>query len=384
MLITRLKLKNWRNFRDVDVRLGPRGYLIGANASGKSNFLDVFRFLRTIAQSEGGGLQKALKDRGGLTKLRSLHARKDPEVRIEIELSESAADSAPTWRYVLAFKSEGKGQQRVLITVESVYHRDEEVLLRPRPEDLSDPARLTQTHLEQINNNANFRELGDYFASTTYLHLVPQLLKHTDEISGRIIENDPFGQGFLQRIAKTQPRTRKARLDRIQKALEIAVPQFSELEFEQDSVTGSPHLKANFKHWRVHGSWQREDQFSDGTLRLLGLLWALQEGDGLLLLEEPELSLNDAITEHIPLIIDRVLRKRKSSRQVLISTHSDNLIAEVGDPQAVLLLAPSGNGSIIRTPDESETQAMEHGLNAAEVLLPKTRPEQVDQMGLFG
>lgn len=384
MLITRLKLKNWRNFRDVDVKLGPRGYLIGANASGKSNFLDVFRFLRTIAQSEGGGLQKALKDRGGLTKLRSLHARKDPEVRIEIELSESAADSAATWRYVLAFKSEGKGQQRVLITVESVYHRDEEVLLRPGPEDLSDPARLTQTHLEQINNNANFRELGDYFASTTYLHLVPQLLKHTDEISGRIIENDPFGQGLLQRIAKTQPRTRKARLDRIQKALEIAVPQFSELEFEQDAVTGSPHLKANFKHWRVHGSWQREDQFSDGTLRLLGLLWALQEGDGLLLLEEPELSLNDAITEHIPLIIDRVLRKRKSSRQVLISTHSDNLIAEVSDPQAVLLLAPSANGSIIRTPDEGETQAMEHGLNAAEVLLPKTRPEQIDQMGLFG
>lgn len=384
MLITRLKLKNWRNFRDVDVKLGPRGYLIGANASGKSNFLDVFRFLRTIAQSEGGGLQKALKDRGGLTKLRSLHARKDPEVRIEIELSESAADSAPIWSYALAFKSEGKGLQRVLITEESVYHGDEEILVRPRSEDLSDPARLTQTHLEQINNNANFRELGDYFAGTTYLHLVPQLLKHSDEISGRIIESDPFGQGLLQRIAKTQPRTRKARLDRIQKALEIAVPQFSELEFEQDPVTGSPHLKANFKHWRVHGSWQREDQFSDGTLRLLGLLWALQEGDGLLLLEEPELSLNDAITEHIPLIIDRILRMRKSSRQVLISTHSDNLIAEVGDPQSVLLLEPSGNGSIIRRPNETEIQAMVHGLNPAEVLLPKTRPEQIDQMGLFG
>jgi predicted ATPase len=385
MLITRLKLKNWRNFRDVDVNLGPRGYLIGANASGKSNFLDVFRFLRTIAQSEGGGLQKALKDRGGLTKLRSLHARMDPEVRIEIELSESAADISPKWRYALAFKSEGKGAaQRGVITEESVYHGDEEVLVRPRSEDLSDPARLTQTHLEQINNNANFRELGDYFADTTYLHLVPQLLKHNDEISGRIIESDPFGQGLLQRIAKTQPRTRKARLDRIQKALEIAVPQFSQLEFEQDPINGSPHLKANFKHWRGHGSWQREDQFSDGTLRLLGLLWALQEGDGLLLLEEPELSLNDAITEHIPLIIDRVLRMRKSSRQVLISTHSDNLIAEVGDPQSVLLLEPSGNGSIIRTPNDAETQAMAHGLNPAEVLLPKTRPEQIDQMGLFG
>jgi predicted ATPase len=384
MLITRLKLKNWRNFRDVDVKLGPRGYLIGANASGKSNFLDVFRFLRTIAQSEGGGLQKALKDRGGLGKLRSLHARKDPEVRIEIELSESASDAEATWRYILAFKSEGKGQQRVLITEESVYQQGKEILSRPRPEDKSDTARLTQTHLEQINNNELFRELGDYFAATTYLHLVPQLLKHNDEISGRIIENDPFGQGLLQRIAKTPAKTRKARLDRIQKALEIAVPQFSELEFEQDPITGSPHLKANFKHWRVHGSWQREDQFSDGTLRLLGLLWALQEGDGLLLLEEPELSLNDAITEHIPLIIDRVLRKRKSSRQVLISTHSDNLIAEVGDPQAILLLEPTGNGSTIRTPDEGEQNAIEHGLNPAEVLLPKTHPKQIDQMSLFG
>jgi len=383
MLITRLKLKNWRNFRDVDVKLGPRGYLIGANASGKSNFLDVFRFLRTIAQSEGGGLQKALKDRGGLTKLRSLHARNDTEVRIEIELSESAGDNAPTWRYILAFKSEGKGRQRVLITEESVYQNDTELLTRPNHEDQSDQVRLTQTHLEQINNNAAFRELADYFAATTYLHLVPQLLKHSDEISGRIIESDPFGQGLLQRIAKTQPRTRKARLDRIQKALEIAVPQFSELEFEQDQVTGSPHLKANFKHWRVHGSWQREDQFSDGTLRLLGLLWALQEGDGLLLLEEPELSLNDAITEHIPLIIDRVLRKRKSSRQVLISTHSDNLIAAVADPQAVLLLEPSGNGSHIRVPNLSESEAIAHGLNAAEVLLPKTRPAMIEQMGLF-
>lgn len=384
MLITRLKLKNWRNFRDVDVKLGPRGYLIGANASGKSNFLDVFRFLRTIAQSDGGGLQKAVKDRGGLGKLRSLHARKDPEVRIEIELSESASDAEATWRYILAFKNEGKAPQRVLITEEAVYQQGKEILSRPRPEDKSDTARLTQTHLEQINNNALFRELGDYFAATTYLHLVPQLLKHNDEISGRIIENDPFGQGLLQRIAKTPAKTRKARLDRIQKALEIAVPQFSELEFEQDPITGSPHLKANFKHWRVHGSWQREDQFSDGTLRLLGLLWALQEGDGLLLLEEPELSLNDAITEHIPLIIDRVLRKRKSSRQVLISTHSDNLIAEVGDPQAILLLELTGNGSTIRTPDQGEQDAIEHGLNPAEVLLPKTHPKQIDQMSLFG
>lgn len=383
MLITRLKLKNWRNFRSVDIKLANRSYLIGANASGKSNFLEVFRFLRTIAQSDGGGLQKAIKDRGGITKLRSLHARKDPEVRIEIELSETAISEQPKWQYTLAFKSEGKGQQRTLITEESVFRNGTCLLARPQAEDIKDPARLTQTHLEQINNNAEFRELGEHFSGITYLHLVPQLLKHGDEISGRIVENDPFGQGLLQLIAKTQPRTRKARLDRIQKALAVAVPQFSDLEFEQDPTTGAPHLKANFKHWRVHGSWQREDQFSDGTLRLLGLLWALQEGDGLLLLEEPELSLNDAITENIPLMIDRVLRQRKVPRQILLSTHSDKLLAGIDDPKAILLLEPTDNGSSIRSPDENEAQAMMHGLNAAEVMLPKTRPDKIEQMGLF-
>lgn len=386
MLITRLKLKNWRNFREVDVPLGPRAYLIGANASGKSNLLDLFRFLRTLAQTEGGGLQKALKERGGLTKLRSLHARKDPEVRIEVELSDSPSAEVPTWRYVLAFKSEGKGQQRVLISEERVEHRGQELLNRPNQDDLQDLQRLTQTHLEQINNNEPFRALVEDFSATTYLHLVPQLLKHGGEISARVMENDPFGQGLMQRIAQTNKRTREARLRRIAQALAQAVPLFSELRFAQDEVTGLWHLEANFTHWRVHGSWQKEDQFSDGTLRLIGLLWALQEGDGLLLLEEPELSLNDGIVQHIPLMIDRVLRglkKPASARQVLISTHSEALLSQVNDPQSVLLIEPGVNGSTVRQPAPDELQAMEHGLNPAEVLLPKTRPQSLDQFGLF-
>ena len=386
MLITRLRLKNWRNFRDVDVPLGPRAYIIGANAAGKSNLLDVFRFMRTVAQREGGGLQKALKDRGGMSKLRSLHARSDPEVRIDVEISESPDSNEPTWRYVLAFKTEGKGQQRVLVSEERVEQFGQQLLMRPQPEDVTDRERLTQTHLEQTNNNQAFRALADFFSATTYLHLVPQLLKHADDIGSRVLENDPFGQGLLQRIAKTQSKTRDSRLRRINRALAQAVPLFSELRFVQDAISGLWHLEANFKHWRVNGAWQREDQFSDGTLRLIGLLWALQEGDGVLLLEEPELSLNDGIVEHIPLLVDRVLRDRKKgtlARQVLISTHSGALLTEVPDPSSVLTIEPGNNGSLVRTPSAAETQSMEHGLNPAEVLLPKTRPRSLEQLGLF-
>ena len=54
MLITRLRLKNWRNFKKVDISLRERVYVVGPNASGKSNLLDVLRFLREVAKPEGG------------------------------------------------------------------------------------------------------------------------------------------------------------------------------------------------------------------------------------------------------------------------------------------------------------------------------------------
>ncbi|CAB3667054.1 Predicted ATPase [Achromobacter denitrificans] len=386
MQIEGIKLKNWRNFQDINIPLKPRSFVIGANASGKSNFLDVFRFLRSLAQSEGGGLQKALRDRGGLTKLRSLHARRDPGIRIEIYLLDDSSDVPVQWAYILALKAEGKGQQRVIVAEERVMCGSDEVLNRPDKDDLKDPERLTQTHLEQIGSNAKFRELAEFFASTTYLHLIPQLLKHGDEIGARMPESDPFGQGLMQRIAKTPKKTRDARLKRIQQSLATAVPLFSELRFEQDVVTGLWHLEANFTHWRVNGAWQRENQFSDGTLRLIGLLWALQEGEGLLLLEEPELSLNDGIVSHIPLLIDRVLRGRKkrlSSRQVLVSTHSETLLQQVSEDSQILLIEPGPNGSTIRPPNKEEEEQTRYGLTVAEVLLPKTRPQAIDQLGLW-
>ncbi|MBI4985287.1 MAG: AAA family ATPase, partial [Rhodocyclales bacterium] len=335
MLITRLKLKNWLNFKKVDVALRERVYVIGPNASGKSNLLEVLRFLRDVAKPEGGGLQKAVKDRGGITKLRSLLARSDPEVSVEVELAERI-DTEPKWRYILAFRSEGKGQQRLLVSKERVENlHDNKVLLdRPAPEDQTDPDRLTQTHIEQINTNRAFREVADFFASATYLHLVPQLLKNADQLGGYRMEDDPFGQAFLERIAKTPEKTSHARLAKIEEVLKVCVPNMRNLRFIRDKVTGAPHLEALYEHWRPDAGWQRERQFSDGTLRLLGVMWSLLDGDSLLLLEEPELSLNEDIVRRIPPLIWRVQRQAKYRRQIFITTHSDALLEDKGiDPR---------------------------------------------------
>lgn len=383
MLITRLRLKNWRNFVHVDVPMRERVYLIGANASGKSNLLDALRFLRDIAKPDGGGFQKAVKDRGGIPKIRCLAARRYPNVMIEVELAEDA-DVPAKWRYRLEFRSEGKGLQRALVSAE---HIDNLLtgwsLKRPDEADERDIARMTQTALQQTGANKEFREIADFLASITYLHLVPQLLKYAEQMGGYRLESDPFGQGFLERVAETPKKTRDARLRKIEVALQACVPNMRRLQYEQDDK-GKPHLQALYEHWRPDAGVQREEQFSDGTLRLLGIMWSLLDGDDLLLLQEPELSLNEEVVRRIPALIWKMQRQAKHRRQVLISTHSEALLSDLGiDPREVLRLEAGDNGTLVHTASEKDLQLIKAGYSVADVMLPKVKPANLDQLSLF-
>lgn len=380
MYISRIRLKNWRNFRQLDFALDEQMYVIGPNAAGKSNLLDALLFLRDVARSSGGGLQAAIAARGGLQKIRCLHARNDPEVKIEVFLSASPGDLKPEWHYALGLKVERRGRRRTLVSYERVTHEGRDVVSRPNKHDNDDSELLTQTALEQIAENAGFRELARFISDIAYVHLVPQLLKFPEVLGGNAVEGDPYGQGFLEQIARATQRTREARLRRIQKALETAVPQFRELRFVRDDVSGKPHLEARYAHHRPNAGWQREDSFSDGTLRLIALLWMLQEGSSVLLLEEPELSLNDAVVREIPALFAAVRAAAKRSRQVIATTHSDALLSNEGiSGEQVLILEVGGEGTTGRLADQGEQALLDAGLSPAEVLLPKTRAAGISE-----
>jgi predicted ATPase len=374
--ITHVRLENWRNFVRVDVRLQRRVFLVGPNASGKSNFLDAFRFLADLV-SVGGGFQEAVERRGGVSRIRSLSARRYPEVKIVVAVGVPGGE--PVWEYELAFSQDNRQVPRV--ARERVTHNGVQLFSRPDEDDLDDAARLTQTYLEQVNVNRDYRDLADFLSSISYLHIVPQLVREPDRSVGR--RNDPYGGDFLEQIASVQERTRAARLRRIKQALQVAVPQLQELDLERDS-RGTPHLIGRYEHWRKHGARQDEAQFSDGTLRLLGLLWAVLDGRGPLLLEEPELSLHTAVVRHIPRLFANVQRSR--GRQVVVSTHSRDLLADesIGLDE-VLVLEPSREGTKVRRASEyDEIQTLVGGgLSLSDVLLPKTSPTGVDQLSLF-
>lgn len=375
MKFDRVRLENWKNFRSFDVPLQRRVFIVGPNASGKSNFLDAFRFLRDVADPEGG-FQRAVKIRGGVSQIRCLHARQQPNVALDVTMT---LDDG-VWSYRLEFAQDN--QRRALVRKEVVVKDGKTILSRPNGLDERDPNRLTQTHLEQVNANKGFRSIAEFFAQIRYLHVVPQLVRESDRMAPR--SQDPYGSDFLEQIAHTPKRTLESRLKRINQALKVAVPQLRELKLDRDD-RGVPHLKGLYEHWRPNAGWQTEEHFSDGTLRLLGLLWAFLEGNAPLLLEEPELSLHAAVVRFIPPMMMRT--GRKSSRQVLVSTHSADLLSDEGiSAEEVVLLEPSGDGTraVMAVQNGQIRALLEGGLSVADAVLPYTAPREASQLALFG
>jgi predicted ATPase len=215
------------------------------------------------------------------------------------------------------------------------------------------------------------------------LHLVPQLLRYPEAFNGPGIQGHPFGRNFLERVIKTPEKTRRSRLKRIEDALRIAVPQLKQLIDVKDEM-GIPHLEAVYEHWRPGAGKQREDQFSDGTLRLIGLLWSLLESNSLLLLEEPELSLNSGINAKLPSLIYRLQKAKK--RQVMLSTHSADLLSDRGiGGEEVLLMTPTAEGTKVEVASSIQEikLLLEGGLNIADAALPRATPAQVDRLNLI-
>ena len=354
--------------------------MLGPNASGKSNLLDALRFLRQVA-SAGGGFQEAVQSRGGLPRVRCLAARNFNHGHVTIGVRLGDNDREDRWSYELTFTRESRGLHRPILSGELVKRDGEVVLDRPDPQDRDDSERLTQTYLEQVNANQEFRPIADFLRTIRYLHLVPHLLREPGRQLDR--SDDPYGSDFLLRIARTPARTRDQRLRRIGNGLKAAVPQLSQLELVQDDA-GRPHLEARYGHWRPKGAKQNEHDFSDGTLRLVGLLWSLLEGrrdTGPVLLEEPELSLHPSVVRQLPSILSRF--RGTGGPQVLLTTHSEEILKDQGlglDEVVVLEPGTEGTTALLGTSVESASRLLENGLSLAEILGPRTRPKRVDQL----
>lgn len=373
--ITHISANNWRNFKTIDFNLERRLFIVGPNAAGKSNLLDLFRFLGDVA-APGGGLASAISSRGGLSKVRSLFSRNFRKGRLIIDVD--LVDGDTSWRYRLSIKGESGGLNRPIVDEELVEKNGITILRRPDSVDNSDKERLTQTHLEQIAANQDFREIADYFSKVQYFHLVPQIIRDPGRINAT--PQDPFGRDFIAQMNATPKRTRDAWMRRMQRALQAAVPEFESLEIEVDP-SGTPHLKAGYRNWRSTPSTQYETDFSDGTLRLIGLLWTIIKAPsnaGVLLLEEPELSLNSAIVKVLPSMF--AMAQRSNDLQIVLSTHAPELLDEEGiNPKEILVLQVTDDGTTanLLSSISNAIEDIEIGLPVSDAINGLIAPEEL-------
>ena len=380
MRLTHLTLKNWRNFKHADFDLGDRLLIVGPNASGKSNMLDALRFLRQTA-SAGGGFQHAVASRGGIARVRCLAARNFNRGRVTLGMTLGDDDTPDEWMYEITFSAEPRGRHRPILVNEIVRRRGEMVIERPTNEDEADPERMTQTYLEQVNANREFRRIVEFLKSIRYLHLVPHLMRAPERTGNP--DGDPYGSELLLRIARTPERTRNRSLRRISQALKTAVPQLDRLELVQDEI-GRWHLKARYRHWRPQPARHDEQSFSDGTLRLIGLLWTLLEGRrdrGPTLLDDPELSLHTSVVRQLPTVFSRT--RGAGGPQVLISTHSREILEDPGvgtDEAVVLYPGVEGTEAVVASAIPDTQHLLDAGLSLAEILGPRSEPERIPDL----
>ena len=372
MKITHVSVSNWRNFKNADFEVPDRLFVVGPNAAGKSNLLDVFRFLGDLARADGG-LASAMSRRGGLRKVRSLFSRNNAHGKVVIDVT--LRDGDDTWRYRLAIAGEAGGRNRPIVAEERVEKNGSVLLHRPDEQDDHDPELLTQTHLEQITANREFRAVAEHFARVYYFHLVPQVIRQ--DAPGLRAVDDPYGGDFIAQMNDVPERTRRAWLRRMEQALKAAVPGFESLTIETDSA-GRPHLIAGYKNWRSQPTRQDEKDFSDGTLRLIGLLWTIiksPSSSGALLLEEPDLSLNTAIVRVLPTLLAQV--RRSQDLQILLSTHAPEILDDEGvSPVEVLVLQVGTDGSTAEVLAEipRAMEDLELGLTTSDVVAALIEP----------
>jgi len=74
MIIRKIEISNFKSFKHLNIELGKFNVMIGPNSSGKSNFIQIFKFLRDIVNH---GLDNAISLQGGVEYLRNLSLGND-------------------------------------------------------------------------------------------------------------------------------------------------------------------------------------------------------------------------------------------------------------------------------------------------------------------
>lgn len=370
--LRRVRIRNFKSIGKCDVSLSPFTLLVGRNGSGKSNFLDALRFLVEALQTS---LDHAIKSRGGIDVVRRRSTGHPRNFTVEIEIN------LPAWRSaVYGFEIAAAQRGGFVVKRERLRIRDvrNNVVAGYRIEDggLQEPTGVSmppvapdRLYLVNAAGLPEFRPIYDALLSMGFYNLNPEAMKELQgPDAGELLHRD--GSNISSVIARLSADKAPVH-ERLKSYLATIVPGISEVERvplgPRETLQFRQHVDGAQHPWKFYAA-----SMSDGTLRALGVLVAVTQLAGravpvrLVGIEEPETALHPAAAGAL---ID-ALREAASHTQVLVTSHSPDLLDQV-DPgtDGLLVVASQGGDTKIAPIDFASSQAIKKHLYSPGELL---------------
>lgn len=325
-MLDKITIKGFKSIRDVEeLEIRPINALIGANGSGKSNFIEALEFLQAIRD---GNLQAYAGRAGGADRLLHFGAKVTPHMTIrtrfqerrhgyEITLDATDADRLyPSLEYMLFYNENAPKPhwKALLVNMKNHYEAglsDEVGIGLAAPvrryldswrryhfHDTSSSSAMKKT--QDLHDNRSLRPDGSNLAA--FLYLLREKYKTSYEfIRGTVRQIAPFFEDFV---------------------LEPQALNADKIRLEWEHVGDDDYFDVS--------------SLSDGTLRFIALATLLLQPKDLrpsvILLDEPELGMHPAAIGLLAAMVKSV----SVETQVILATQSPTLVDHF-EPQDVLV-----------------------------------------------
>jgi predicted ATPase len=404
--LRRVIVNNYKSIGNCDVKMTPFTVLVGRNGAGKSNFLDALRF---VTDSLLTSLDHAIKSRGGIQMVRRKSTGHPRDFSIELEFNLTGNRLGKYGFEITARPERGFTVKWEKLQIMDIGFRVissyviEDGELRGNSDESIHPTLSPampkvvpdRLYLVVASGIPAFREAYDSLTSMGFYNLNPESMKELQAPdAGELLHRDGDNVASVIARLETEAPEDKARveqyLSRIVPGVEAVKRQTfgprETVEFRQrvrESASGQQN-----EPWRFPAA-----SMSDGTLRALGLLVAvsqlvhLKERVLLVGVEEPETALHPAAAKAL---MD-ALREAQRHTQIIITTHSADLLDNMGDSAEGLLAVQSKAGETQIAPIDSASRiaVKDHLYTAGEMLrMDQLEPDesnlQLQQSSLFG
>jgi predicted ATPase len=324
-MITNIEVKGFKSFRDISIPLGPINVLIGANGSGKSNLISLFRMLNYMIE---GRLQEYIGRVGGANSL--LYYGGKTTSGIEIKLAFSVTGREEEYHSRLA-----EANPDTLIFTE------EKPIWQPRGDVPQKEIKLGAGYKESLLFTKD-HSLGVYiFFETLLKYRVFQFHDTSDSARIRLngpIDHNQYLYGDASNLAAYLYMLKKTEVyfyNQIVDTIRLVAPHFSDFELEPQE------LNSNFimLKWREVGNDYifGPHQIPDGLLRFMALATLLRqprkELPKVIIIDEPELGLHPAALT----ILAAMIRSASHFSQIVLATQSVSLV-ENFEPKDIVVL----------------------------------------------